>query len=212
MTVESPRFDYCVEKACELLLSSSISTLPINPYKLISDNHWGLTTYSKLASDLSTEEKTYSVFDLVQACGSSDGFTVFSNNNYCIAYNDTVKTKNRINFTLCHEIGHIVLSHFKSYSYSENCNLDEKRYKILETEANYFASNLLAPKVIIELCDIKSPQILKAATGLSVAASKTHLKLLKEQRFINNYDKQLCEKFKTYIEISQRRNATLISI
>lgn len=212
MKEETPRLDYVLEKACEFLLSSSFDSLPINPFTIIKNNGWGLTTYRKLASELSTKDKIYTLTDIVKASQSKDGFTVFKNGSYCIAYNDAIETKNRINFTLCHEIGHIVLLHFENES--GNNEFTKSHYLALEAEANYFASNLLAPKTIIELCKIKTPKLLSAATGLSLEAATKRLDSIKSETINNdkNYSELIKDKFKTYIEITKRRNKTLITL
>lgn len=63
---------------------------------------------------------------------SDDAFTLKN----IIFYNDHI-LKNRIRFSLAHELGHHVLGHYNSRSAS------------VEQEANYFASNLLAPRIAI---------------------------------------------------------------
>jgi Zn-dependent peptidase ImmA (M78 family) len=55
--------------------------------------------------------------------------------SYIILYNDEMDS-NRIRFTIAHEIGHIVLGH--EYSCEET-----------ESEADYFARNLLVPMGIL---------------------------------------------------------------
>ncbi len=63
-----------------------------------------------------------------------------SNDAYCykdkIFYNDRVN-KNRVNFSLMHELGHIALNHGKIHTLKK------------EQEANYFASHILAPRMTI---------------------------------------------------------------
>ena len=48
---------------------------------------------------------------------SEDGFSGYENGEYRIAYNDDpVKPYGRVNFTLLHELGHVVLGHTRMTS------------------------------------------------------------------------------------------------
>lgn len=66
---------------------------------------------------------------------SYDGFSVLRDGKWYIFYNDTIGY-GRINYTIMHEIGHIVLNHKES-------NI------ITETEANFFAKYTLVPPAIL---------------------------------------------------------------
>jgi len=70
-----------------------------------------------------------------------------SNDAYCykdkIFYNDEVN-KYRINFSLMHELGHIVLNHGVIHTSQK------------EQEANYFASHFLAPRIAIHYSECKN--------------------------------------------------------
>lgn len=205
MTAEDPRFDLVYEKACDFLLSSSANSLPINPKKIIKQNHWGLVTYRELAEKLKV-----SVKDIAAACQSKDGFTVKNGGNYCIAYNEAVEVNSRIAFTLMHEAGHIVLSHFDLKNEDEKLKL----YETYEKEADYFAVNVLTPKAVVLGCGINTPEKLCAACCISKAAAKNRICEFRKSGLLpidlkNNdflpIDYEIAEKFSSYIEISKRR-------
>ena len=66
-----------------------------------------------------------------------------------IIYNNAIKSKGRINFTLAHELGHYLM-HRESHPEGLRCSADdivgeEGKYKEIEREANQFAANLLMP-------------------------------------------------------------------
>ena len=67
---------------------------------------------------------------------SSDGFTGIDYGTYVIFYNDTRATYGRVNNTIMHEIGHIVLGHLEDS-------------ELAEAEANFFAKYALAPPPLI---------------------------------------------------------------
>lgn len=68
---------------------------------------------------------------------SDDGFSGYDNGEYRIAYNDTPsKPYGRINFTLLHELGHVILGH------TEGSDLADK-------EADFFAKFAQCPPVLI---------------------------------------------------------------
>lgn len=197
MAAQSPRFDFVYDKACEFLLSSGVCSLPVDPYKLIALKNWGLITYTKLCSLVPGKP---TIDDIIAACRSSDGFTVASRGNYCIAYNDTVRVKSRIAFTLMHEAGHIVCGHFSGGS----SMLSDGEYKTYETEANFFASNVLAPAAVVTSCGLMTAEMLKAACGLSYGAAKLRLNEIMYWK-PRPIDDEILKAFDSYIRISLRR-------
>lgn len=71
-----------------------------------------------------------------------------------IVYNDAVRSRGRINFTLAHEFGHYLL-HRAALANGIQCGRDEMMswdaaQKKLEAEANEFASYLLMPRNLFE--------------------------------------------------------------
>lgn len=196
------RFDLIYGKACEFLLSSGIVSLPVNPFELIARNHWGLVTYSELCGLV---PESACVDDIAEACRSRDGFTVESGGSFCIAYNETVKVKSRVAFTLMHEVGHIVCGHFNGQT------IESGKYRKFEREANFFASNVLAPAAVVNACNLQTPQILQAACGISSSAAKARLRELESWRK-HPVDTEILKAFNCYIQISTRRSAADIDL
>lgn len=73
---------------------------------------------------------------------SEDGFTVKKDGMWYIFYNDA-KSYGRINHTLSHECGHIVLDH-------------TEESELAEAEAKFFAKYALAPPVLIHKLELKN--------------------------------------------------------
>jgi len=92
------------------------------------------------------QNPNWSIF-FADLCGE-DGYTLYKilpGNIYKfkICINKTFPLP-RIRFTIAHEIGHIILGHFKYYSNNTN-NVSEVTERILDREADMFAGELLMP-------------------------------------------------------------------
>ena len=113
---------------------------------------------------------------ITKYCESNDGCTFYdrSNNRFLVLYNSSIKIPGRIRWTQAHELGHIVCEHFeilKSCASSE-CSDCNSLYRDLEDEADYFASNFLAPFPMFKIKGVRSPEDIQFYFGLSHEASK----------------------------------------
>ncbi|MGB3366477.1 MAG: ImmA/IrrE family metallo-endopeptidase, partial [Acidaminobacteraceae bacterium] len=89
-------------------------------------------------------------FDVDAICvNNEDGYKVFIKENSVNA--------NRLRFTLAHELGHMVIPwHIGTISchIDENIHYEDTSYYEIESDANYFASELLMPSnAIKEICE-----------------------------------------------------------
>jgi Zn-dependent peptidase ImmA (M78 family) len=165
------RYEYVYHMAAEFICSQNIAQLPADPFKIIATNKWGSVTYKQIS-----QREGMTIADVIESLESPDGRTSYNNRNYCIAYNTIQRIFPRIKFTLFHEIGHIYLEHFLEYDLN---NLTKQQYDILEIEANYFASNVMAPSIVIEKCMLIKPQDLCCACGMSKQAANNRLRQFK---------------------------------
>lgn len=117
------------QKILELFINCDIRSFPIDCEYIITTLGYNLYKYSELS-----EEKRSSCIMV------SDESLLLNNNIY---YNDNM-TRPRTRFSIAHEIGHIILGH------------GEYLNPVKETEANYFASNLLAPRMSIHYAGCKN--------------------------------------------------------
>ncbi len=113
----------------ETFINGGIKSFPFDYELVINKLGYHLFKYSELS-----EEKRNSCF-LV----SDESLKLYDN----IYYNDTMLPA-RIRFSIAHELGHILLDH-GDYKNAEK-----------ETEANYFASHLLAPRMAIHYAGCKN--------------------------------------------------------
>ena len=172
----SARYDRATRKAHEFLLRDNIISFPINPFIIINEHKWGLITYTELA-----KENCIHITQVVKAFQSEDGFTMYDGVNYTIAYNDTIKSKGRIRFTLMHEIGHILLTHlvdFKETILMRN-SVSEEKYNILEKETNVFARNILSPVIVVNELKLISKEEIIYYFEISETAADTRLKCIR---------------------------------
>ncbi len=106
----------------------------------------------EVAAYLSIEIHTCSEFDEADrdfiVSKFNDGFTILKGGKYIIYYNDAI-LRERIKFTIWHEIAHIQLGHLES-----DCMIS---YEQMEEEANHFAVYVMAPLAFIHNLGLTDP-------------------------------------------------------
>lgn len=117
-----------------------------------------------------------SVYDVASICKSESGATHFDpdSSRYLILYNGEMNI-GRIRWTIAHEIGHIHMGHFQSIEITENriaYHDGRASYGACESEADYFAWNLLAPLPIMREMQITSAEQTMNTYGLSSQAAE----------------------------------------
>ncbi len=118
-----------IEKTLEVYKKCNIKSFPIDCFKIIKGLGIPLYKYSELPGPKA--RKCLLV--------SNDAFTLQG----VIFYNDEFPHKERQRFSLMHEVGHIVLNHVGE------CPKNEK-------EADFFSSNILAPRPIMQYLHCES--------------------------------------------------------
>lgn len=199
------------DAAWQLIIDMNIKELPVKVSSIIRQLGIGLYTYQDNAEFIHK-------FRLDTIIKSSDGFTLFVNNQYKIFYDNT-KPVARIRFTLGHELGHIVCNHgFQkvSDSYITTRNSEPgPTDSIIETEANMFAARLLAPACVLHELKLFTAGEIAEQCCISKQAAEfrcQRLLLLEERNkqflsekgygcyYISNLEKQVKEQFSDYIK------------
>lgn len=94
---------------------------------------------------------------------SDDGLSIEkSSDEWFIFYNDA-KVYGRINYTIMHEIGHIILNH-------------SQESELADAEANFFSKYALAPPVLIHELGLKNPNEIANQFDISFEAAIYALK------------------------------------
>ncbi len=174
-----PRNDLAKKAAKAFLLKSKISTLPVNPFALCNQHGFVIRSVSE-TEDLIDEIDPFDVRDNPD-CDAKTYLT--SAGRYIIIYDDAVMSQGRIIWTIAHEIGHIVLKHLEQFEQTEIHNgLTAVENKVLEKEADAFASEFLAPAEVLLHCHcVKKNSIIKLC-GLSEEAATYKEQFLKDYK------------------------------
>ena len=187
-----PNFKRAKEEAYKTLMLQENFSFPINPKNI------KLKEYDvKIISFQEYAQKTnLSINQLTSNGNTNDGYTYIRNNNILIFYNEDIETEGRKMWTISHELGHIVLKH------TTQCDKNE-------SEANFFASQLLAPQCVLKQL-IKNgakitPTYLSEKFRISKEASENciHIlgKVIDNEFITTDYDDIVIQLFKPYISI-----------
>ncbi|WP_288840696.1 ImmA/IrrE family metallo-endopeptidase [uncultured Mitsuokella sp.] len=144
---ESPRWNMVEDVADYLLLMLDV-TLPVNPLELLQNFSGKIYTYQELA-----EQCDMRISDVCDEFDSDDGGLWYNTKTqeYVVAYNHLVCPEGRVRWTLAHELGHIVLGHLEDFPQTRlsNFTVTPEELKVLDQEANKFASEVLAPAALL---------------------------------------------------------------
>ena len=102
------------------------------------------------------------------------GAALKTEEGWIICY-DERESRERIRFTVCHELGHILLGHpLKEGTVQHTRTIDKDRPKV-ESEADMFAARVLAPACVIWALGLHTPQEI---SDLGYSGSKSMMNLL----------------------------------
>lgn len=133
----------------EVFIECNIHSFPIDCIKILKHYGYAVYTYQELG------EKNPALYEMCLAY-SEDAFR--DGANQIIAYNHR-KAPWRIQFSLAHELGHHILKHIGTSSQAES-------------EANYFAGQLLAPSMAIHYARCENANQVSHAFGISTEAAQ----------------------------------------
>lgn len=136
--LKSYDYDRIEETANDLIEDLGLKLFPVNCFEVA----FLLGIELKKYSETPDEDRDF------VASKSDDGYSIKIHDKYIIYYNDAID-RNRIKFTIWHEIAHIQLGHFEP-----DCS---KSYAHIEEEANHFASYIMAPLAFIYMLGLSSP-------------------------------------------------------
>ena len=142
--------EYIREKVFEVYKECDIRIFPIDCFEILE--HYGLRIFDYQE----TKESNPELYDSILKY-SKDAFRFRMS-----VYYNSLNTFGRIRFSLMHELGHFILEH--SEETPDN-----------EEEADYFASNMLAPRIAIQEKNYKTAEEIHDYFGLSYAAANRTL-------------------------------------
>lgn len=177
---KQPRYDFVYHVLGDFV--DDTINYPVNLKNLCIKNNWKLITYS--------------YFDSIPLSVSEDGFSIVRNGNIYIFYNN-MQIPERVRFTIAHEIGHVVLGHHLTNDALSHKGLIKN--KSMETEANVFARNLLAPApILIDLKSLPPSDIGANSFGVSKTFMEIRYGYLADDYKSIKYSDRVMEKFDAY--------------
>ena len=161
---------YIQRKVLELYQQMSTITYPIQPLLIIPHltQHCRALTYQDMAI-----VNQCSIQDVAVMCKSNSGATHYDteHDRYLILYNNAMN-QGRVRWTISHEIGHICIGHLEIIEEAEIAYSEwQEPYNQFESEADYFAWNLIAPLPIMREMSIHSAAEIQSTYGLSSQAT-----------------------------------------
>ena len=173
---EAPRYAYAEKTARRFLLEAGPESFPFSAEDMLERIPCGVVClrHSEAARVLGTEDPLH-----LRALGA-DARTLRprSGGPYLTVFEDErVRSRERIRFSLMHELGHIVLGHLTDFEETALCRgggLTDAQTRVLEKEADAFAGELLAPVAFFRYTNV-TREMLMLLCGLSGAAADTRL-------------------------------------
>ena len=144
----SERYFHMMEKILSIYVDCGISSLPLDCYSVLEFYGFRIFTYLQL------KKQNLQLYNI--AIAYTKDSLIWGD---IIAYNEKASL-NRIRFSLMHEFGHYVLEHDKVSQ---------------EDEADIFASNILAPRIMIHKYRCETADQIHDIFGLSYEASNRAL-------------------------------------
>lgn len=174
--------------AWQCLIDNNIHSLPIKITDIAKNSNIIIAKYSHVTSDRLTNEES--------------GSTYFINNNIYIIYRDTEPIQ-RCRFTVAHELGHIFLGHtLVKDKFSRKFDLSKPE---IETEADIFASRLLAPACVLWGLNLHTAEDISKVCDISLSAAQIRaerMKILYDRNkfLISPLERKVFNNFKEFID------------
>lgn len=150
--LDDETYEYIKNEISHLFTKYDIQCVPVSGFEIASKLQVSLVPYSSLSG-----VKLQKALDT-----SDDGFYLQYHATDRIYYNDTKLNYQRQNWTLLHEVGHIVLDHTGKRELADR----------EEAEADSFAKNAIAPSVLIDRIQADSPEKIYQYFNISHEAAR----------------------------------------
>lgn len=169
------RADRAVHYACAVCADLQVSRLPVDPFVLAQSAGINLIPFSSAVSVQGFFPQDLG-HRLQMTCAVTLTYPTF-----CVVYRDDLTGRGRLRFALAHELGHLVMNHYRDYP--GHMFPGTASDPSLEEEANAFARNLLAPVPLVDVIRFNRPRQARADLfGFSRRDWITRLDKLDEDR------------------------------
>ena len=141
-------YEFIKGEVCFIFEKYRVKCIPVSGFEIASKMKITLVAYSGLSRKRLEQAKIV----------SEDGFFIEIERREYIFYNDIDRSYERQNWTILHEIGHIVLDHIGHSQHEED-------------EADYFAKYAIAPPILVHKIGADSPEDIYEAFDISFQAA-----------------------------------------
>lgn len=148
ISLSHTRYEEIKQVVVDLFVKYDVRCIPVNGFELATKMGIKIIPYSAIRID-----KRWLLLKK-----SEDGFCIEKNTGEWYIYYNDKKDYGRINNTIMHEIGHVVLDH------SEDSELAEK-------EVKFFAKYALVPPVLVHKLELDNPMEIADTFDVSVEAA-----------------------------------------
>ena len=185
------RYKKARDASWQALIDNKVDSLPVDVVRVANNNGITLLKNSKV-NELRSSEAGISVFD------GSEWFIVY----------DDIANLGRKRFTIAHEFGHIFLGHEMINGHHGRRMFDISKPQV-ETEADIFASRLLAPACVLWGLGIGSAKDIESVCGISTTAAKIRAERMRvlyaRGKFLTSpLERQVFEQFRGFIEKTKK--------
>lgn len=172
--------------AWQCLIDFKINSLPVNVSKIAAKS--GIKIIKDSKANILKEDQS--------------GMTIVQEGKFYIVYKDS-EAPERCRFTVAHELGHIFLGHLLTAVPACAYRTFTVRND-LESSANVFARDLLAPACILHELGATSPEDIAKICDISLEAAHiraTRLRLLEERNawYLSPLERKVRKQFEKYI-------------
>lgn len=190
------------DAAWKTLIECGISSLPVRPSEICRHYNWVLADYID-------GNRSIELLGLSELKEKTDGFCAVTENHVYIFY-DSSLTVGRQRFTVAHEIGHLILGHVGPGTATVENREPTGAEREEETQANQFATRLLAPACVLHEIGATEPEEIQKMCGISKQAAKIRAERMQElerrgRYYTSKLECRVVRQFESYIAIMRRR-------
>lgn len=190
-------YKHARDRAWQILIDCEIDRMPVAVDAIT--RHLGIHahTYSKSKAIMQK-------LKLEKLAERTDGFCMRWNGEYHVFYNDILPVP-RQRFTIAHEIGHIVLGHVPEGNYTLRNREPSAHDMPEETQANQFATRLLAPACVLHELRAFEPARIAELCNISITAATfraERMKLLERRQkyYLSPLERAVKQRFQTFLD------------
>lgn len=184
------RFDFCRERARDFIRAVGIDQLPVDPFTIYENSPWLLLTYPQAKRVLHKRDPLS-----IRRINADARTKRWRDSGLCLTVYDATRRRERVRFTLAHEIGHIVLGHLSEFRETDGGGLTREQNETLEREANAFAAELLTPLPVLRAAGARTADDVMMLCDVSRQSAE-----VREGQLAHAFWRRYCESYRGFYE------------